>query len=153
MLTAGPEPVESTPRQKPHLHDDVQQPLPPLHVPRAHQRKRDRRVEVRAADVRKGVDDRHQREAVGGGRGRVLGGRGAAEDLEEHHPHELRDELPDELVLDLAGLVEDLLDVATVGACGVGLGEAVHLGGGELLLVKHACSQILYLLQQRAPSE
>jgi hypothetical protein len=44
--------------QRPHLHDHVQQALPPLHVPRAHQGKGHGRVEVRSRDVGKGVDCR-----------------------------------------------------------------------------------------------
>lgn len=39
-----------------HLHDHVEQALPPLHVAGAHERKGDGRVEVRARDVGKGVD-------------------------------------------------------------------------------------------------
>lgn len=39
-----------------HLHDHVQQPLPPLHVTSAHQGKADSRVEVGSRDVCKGVN-------------------------------------------------------------------------------------------------
>lgn len=40
----------------PHLHDHVQQALPPLHVPSAHQCKGDSRVEVGPRNVGKGIN-------------------------------------------------------------------------------------------------
>lgn len=112
-----------------HLRHRVAQSPPHDHVPRARQRERHRRVEVRAGDVGERVDDRDQRKAVGRGRGRVLRGGGAAEDLEEQGAEELGDEAAGKGELDLARREEQALDVLAVFFCFFCFGRGG--GGGD----------------------